>query len=68
MIRTAVALVLALSGALGGAVDPDPFACPEPGEPNCGEANGAGGWEPDPVELEAAPPAAAVDVAPTFTG
>jgi hypothetical protein len=62
MIR-AVALVLALSGALGGAVDPvpDPLGCPEPDQPNCGAPNGAGGWE-------FAPAAEAAEAPPDFTG
>lgn len=65
MTRAALALLLAIATALGAGDwwDDDPFACPEPDQPNCGAPNGAGGWTPEPAE-----PATPAPASPAFTG
>lgn len=65
MMRVLLVLVLALGLPAGDWWDDDPFACPEPDEPNCGAPNGAGGWPEDPAP---AVPAASVAGVPVYTG
>lgn len=65
MIRAAVALALALSGALGGDVYyPEPGSTPPPENYNEGDDPA----RPPDVWPEPAAPAKVAEVAPTFTG
>lgn len=71
MIRAAISLVLALSGALGGAIGPDDPVCdPEIGivtdcvQPQLPEETIGREYE----GTDPAPAAVPADVAPTFTG